>query len=103
MELLMKNIHMCRQGKQAGLPVTLEEDFNVPDVKPDVEQIIQSKERIVVEQTRAENGKVVTAGFLEVSILYMDDTKDRQLHRLDTKLPFDERIAMEGLEQWLRG
>ena len=99
MELLMKNIHMCRQGKQAGLPVTLEEDFNVPDVRPDVEQIIQSKERIVVEQTRAENGKVVTAGFLEVSILYMDDTKDRQLHRLDTKLPFDERIAMEGLEQ----
>ena len=99
MELLMKNIHMCRQGKQAGLPVTLEEDFNVPDVRPDVEQIIQSKERIVVEQTRAENGKVVTAGFLEVSILYMDDTKDHQLHRLDTKLPFDERIAMEGLEQ----
>ena len=99
MELLMKNIHMCRQGKQAGLPVTLEEDFNVPDVRPDVEQIIQSKERIVVEQTRAENGRVVTAGFLEVSILYMDDTKDRQLHRLDTKLPFDERIAMEGLEQ----
>lgn len=49
MELLMKNIHMCRQGKQAGLPVTLEEDFNVPDVRPDVEQIIQSKERIVVE------------------------------------------------------
>ena len=47
MELLMKNIHMCRQGKQAGLPVTLEEDFNVPDVRPDVEQIIQSKERIV--------------------------------------------------------
>ena len=42
MELLMKNIHMCRQGKQAGLPVTLEEDFNVPDVKPDVEQIIKS-------------------------------------------------------------
>ena len=99
MELLMKNIHMCRQGKRAGLPVTLEEDFNVPDVRPDVEQIIQSKERIVVEQTRAENGRVVTAGFLEVSILYMDDTKDRQLHRLDTKLPFDERIAMEGLEQ----
>lgn len=57
MELLMKNIHMCRQGKQAGLPVTLEEDFNVPDVRPDVEQIIQSKERIVVEQTRAENGR----------------------------------------------
>ena len=98
MELLMKNIHMCRQGKRAGLPVTLEEDFNVPDVKPDVEQMIQSKERIVVEQTRSENRRVIASGFLEVSILYLGDTKERQLYRMDTKLPFDESIIIEGLK-----
>lgn len=98
MELLMKNIHMCRLGKQSSMMVTLEEDFNVPDVKPDVEQIIQSKERIVLEQTRAEKGKLRASGFLEVRILYMDDTKAHELHRLETKLSFDESIPMEQLE-----
>ncbi len=98
MELLMKNIHMCRQAKQAGTQITLDEDLNVPDARPDVEMIIQSRERVTLENTRTEAGKLYVDGFMEVSILYMDDTKERQLHRLDAKLPFDEAIAMEGLE-----
>ena len=97
MELLMKNIHMCRQARQAEAEVTLDEDFNVPDAKPDVEMIIQSKERVVLEDTRTESGRIYIHGFMEVSILYLDDTRERQLHRLDTKMPFDETIHMEGL------
>lgn len=98
MELLMKNIHMCRQAKRVGTQMTLEEDFNVPDAKPDVELIIQSRERVSVEHTRVETGRLYIDGFMEVSILYLDDTKERQLHRLDAKLPFEETISMEGLE-----
>ncbi|MCD8347941.1 MAG: DUF3794 domain-containing protein [Lachnospiraceae bacterium] len=98
MELLMKNIHMCSQSKHAGTQLTLDEDFNVPDVCPDVEMIIQSRERVTLEHTRAEKGKLCLDGFMEVSILYMDDTKERRIHRLDTKLPIDENFAIEGLE-----
>ena len=98
MELLMKNIHMCRQAKRAGTQITLDEDLNVPDIRPDVEMIIQSREKITLEHTRAESGKLYVDGFMEVGILYMDDTKERQLHRIDAKLPFDEAISMDGLE-----
>ena len=35
MEVLKKNIHMYRQAKRAVSQITLEEDFNVPDAKPD--------------------------------------------------------------------
>lgn len=98
MELLMKNIHMCRQAKKAGTQITLDEDLNVPDVNPDVEMIVQTRERVVLEHTRAESGRLYVDGYMAVSILYMDDTKERQLHRLDTRLPFDEAISMEGLE-----
>ncbi len=98
MELLMKNIHMCRQAKHAETQITLDEDLNVPDVKPDVEMIIQSREHVVLEHTRAEAGRLFLDGYLEVGVLYMDDTKERQIHRLDTKLAFDESISMEGLE-----
>lgn len=98
MELLMKNIHMCRQAKKAGTQITLDEDLNVPDVRPDVEMIIQSRERVTIEHTRAETGKLFLDGYMAVSILYLDDTKERQIYRLDTKLPFEETISMEGLE-----
>lgn len=98
MELLMKNIHMCRQAKQAGAQITLDEDLNVPDARPDAQMIIQSRERVTLEHTRAESGKLFVDGYMEVSILYLDDTKERQIHRLDTRLPFDEAIAVDELE-----
>lgn len=98
MELLMKNIHMCRQAKQAETQITLDEDLNVPDVRPDAQMIIQSRERVTLEHTRAESGKLYVDGFMEVNILYLDDTSERQIHRLDAKLPFDETISVENLE-----
>lgn len=98
MEVLMKKIHMCRQTKQAEIQVTVDEDLNVPDIRPDVEQIIQSREKVVLEQIRTENGRVFLDGSMEVAILYMDDSKERKLHRIDTKLPFHESVPMDGLE-----
>ena len=56
MDLLMKNIHMCRQTKRTSTQITLDDDLNVPDIRPDVEMIIQSRERVNLEHTRVENG-----------------------------------------------
>lgn len=98
MEVLKRNIHMYRQAKRAVSQITLEEDFNVPDVKPDVEQIIQNKAKAVVENTRSEAGRFLLKGYVQVSVLYMDDSEGRQIHRLDTQLKFDEYISMDGLE-----
>lgn len=98
MELLMKNIHMCRQAKHAGTQITLDEDLNVPDIRPDVEMIVQSREKVAMDQIRAESGRLLVEGTMEVAVLYMDDTRERQLQRIDAKLPFQEMISMEGLE-----
>lgn len=98
MEVFMKNIHMCRQAKRAGTQITLDEDLNVPDIRPDVETIIQSREHVVLEQVRAEKGKLFADGYMEVQILYMDDTKEHQIYRLETRLSFAETISMEKLE-----
>lgn len=98
MEVLKKNIHMYRQARRAVSQITLEEDCNVPDAKPDVEQIIQNKTKVVVESTRSETGRFLLKGYVQISLLYMDDTEERQLHRLDHRLKFDEYLNMDGLE-----
>ncbi|MCD7745151.1 MAG: DUF3794 domain-containing protein [Lachnospiraceae bacterium] len=99
MDLVIKKIPMCRQTQAVRTQITLDEDFNVPDVRPDVGAIIQTREKVTMEHTRAAAGKVYVDGYLEVGILYMDDTTERQIHRLDTRIPFEEEIPMEALEE----
>ncbi len=43
MELIKKNLHMLRQKSEAVNQVTFDEDYNVPDAKPDVGRMIQKK------------------------------------------------------------
>ena len=40
-----KNLHMLRQKSEAVNQVTFDEDYNVPDAKPDVGRMIQKKGR----------------------------------------------------------
>lgn len=48
MELLKKNIHMDRTGAEAVSQITLEEDVNIPDQKPDAEKIVFRKGTVVM-------------------------------------------------------
>lgn len=98
MEILKKNIRMNRQKSRAVNQVTLEEDMNVPDSRPDVESIIQESGNIKIEDTKILENQVVINGNLEIKILYISDSEDRTIHRLDAKLPFEERLNLEGVE-----
>ena len=41
MELIKKNIHMNKLKNKAVSQLTLDDDYNVPDSKPDIGKIIQ--------------------------------------------------------------
>ena len=98
MEILKKNIRMNRQKSKAVNQITLEEDMNVPDSKPDAGSIIQESGNVKIEDTKILDNQVLLSGYLEVKILYVSDSEDRQIHRLDTRLPFEERLNLEGVE-----
>ncbi len=87
-----------RQTKRAVRQTTLEEDINVPDTKQDVGMIIQNKERVVIEQTRTESGQVIFEGYLELAVLYIADTAEKQVQHLETKVRFQEFAAVDGVE-----
>lgn len=98
MELLKKNIRMNRQKSKAVNQVTLEEDLNVPDSKPDAGNIIQEEGNLKIEETKILENQILLGGWLEVKILYVSDDGERQLHRLDAKLPFEEKLNLEGAQ-----
>lgn len=96
MELLKKNIHMMREKGRTVHRVTLEDDCNVPDQQPDVERIIQNKALVKVDDVQVEADAVVITGTLQICALYVADTPEHQIGRLDTKIPFREKQSLPG-------
>ena len=60
MELLTNNIQTRDTLFQSDLQITLEDDFNVADTKPDMEQLIKTKGNIEMTSIVAEEGQTKT-------------------------------------------
>ena len=95
MELIRKNIHMDRVKCRASTQITLEDDRNVPDQKPDMERMILQKGRIAVDEIKPSEDHVTAKGKLEFRILYM--AEDGSVNRMDGQVPFEEQVYMEGV------
>ena len=52
MELRKKNLHMMQKKSEAQNQITFDEDYNVPDQKADIGQIIQKKGEVEIEQVQ---------------------------------------------------
>lgn len=96
MELIKKNIHMDRIKCKAGTQITLEDDRNVPDQKPDMSRIILHRGEVKTEEIKTEENRVNVRGRLSLRILYM--TEEGTVSRMDGQIPFEEQIYAEGVE-----
>ena len=95
MELIKKNIHMNKLKCKSTLQLTLDDDFNVPDVKPDIDQIITGQGEIKINDMKAMNGKLLVKGVLRFNVLYLSEGDQRPVQNLTGELPFDEVINMD--------
>ena len=82
MELIKKNIHMSQIKCQSDLQITLDDDYNVPDVKPDIERIVKEQGEIRIQDISPMNGKLPVKGALEFNILYMGQNSGQMLHNM---------------------
>lgn len=98
MELIKKNIHMDRMKCKGTMQVTLEEDMNIPDSKPDVAALIYEKGQIQIEEVKPTEDYVTIRGRLCFSILYQTRDEGQKLVCVESKIPFDEQLYMEGVK-----
>ncbi len=94
-ELIKKNVHMNKLKCQSSLQLTLDDDFNVPDAKPDISQIIKEQGTIKVGDVKMSNGKLVVKGALSFNVLYLSDEDVRPIHNMSGEIPFDELIHLD--------
>ncbi|NLK75398.1 MAG: DUF3794 domain-containing protein [Clostridiales bacterium] len=95
MELIKKNIHMNKLKCKSTLQLTLDDDFNVSDIKPDIEKIIEEQGDIRVTEVKAMDGKLMVKGALGFNVLYLSNEGQRPIHNISGEIPFDEVINME--------
>ena len=95
MELIKKNVHMNKLRCRCNTQLTLDDDFNVPDVKPDIDRIVKEQGTISISEVKPLNGKVSVRGELAFNLLYVSADDDRPVHNIIGRLPFDELINMD--------
>ncbi|MFA9377076.1 MAG: SPOCS domain-containing protein [Lachnotalea sp.] len=98
MELIKKNIHMNGLKGKAVNQITLEDDYNVPDSKADVLNIIQENSNIDITEVKAADGHALVRGKLKFKILYVSDSSEDKIQSLSGEIPFEETINIEGAE-----
>lgn len=97
MELVKKNIHMDFTKVKAISQLVLEEDMNLPDVKPDVDSICLERGNVIIDEAKAYADSAMIRGRLLFRVLYHTDEEEHALATVEGKISFEEKLHMEGL------
>ena len=97
MELVKKNIHMDFTKAKAATQLVLEEDMNLPDVKPDIDCICLERGKVIIDEAKAHGEEVTVRGRMLFTVLYHTDEEQHALSTVEGKVPFEEKLHMSGL------
>lgn len=95
MELVKKNIHMDRTKAVASAQITLGDDINISDSRPDAERLVCEKGSVILEEVRAVEDHVIVKGRLSFMVMYLSETAAPC--SMEGALPFEEQVYMEGV------
>ena len=87
---------MCRLKKKAVSQITMDDDFIVPDVKPDIEKIILDDGNVEIEEVKKLTEKAELRGKLSYRILY-HPSEGGSLCAMEGTIPFDEYVNIPEL------
>lgn len=96
MELIRKQIHYTQEGKRTFDQFYLDEDYNVPDAKDDVRQIVHGNCSVKVEEMKPVENYIRISGKLHFQILYITEASEPGPAVLEGKLPFEEMVYTDG-------
>lgn len=97
MDLVKKNIHMDRVRCSTLTQISLDEDMNLPENKPDCSMICFSRGWVDTEDVKPVMDEIRVNGYLHFCVLYHTEEYGCSLVRLEGKLPFEDKIHLQGV------
>lgn len=95
MELIKKRVHMNRCNCRKDMQITLDNDFNVPDVSADIHTIVKEQGEVQVDEVRFVSGKGTIRGKLSFCILYVGDEEGKPVCQFKNTIPFEENVSLD--------
>lgn len=84
-----------KAGSRGNL--TLDKDFNVPDLKEDIERVIVVKGSVTLEECECLVDRVKLKGLVHYRLLYTTPNENRSLCYMEGVLPFSENVHIDGV------
>ena len=97
MELQKQEYRILRQKSSAESQITMDEEFNVPDARPDVGRMIQKKGSVQIRKVNVSDDRVMLSGELQFCLLYVADDENRGISSLEGQLPIEETMRLDGV------
>ena len=91
--------NMCQNGKEES-QITLDDDYNVPDYRPDIIRMIRQQGEIKLDEVKPAQGAVWVKGKLVFRVLYRSDQESGKISCLKGELPFQEKLNMDGMTEY---
>ena len=98
MELTKNRITTTNLKAAKYVEFTVDDDFNVPDAKGDIDRFIASKGQVSLEDIDVMENKVRVSGVVSYAILYQTDSDTVVFENHDGEIPFEEVINVDGVE-----
>lgn len=99
MELERQILHKNKDVGRAFSQITLDDDYNLPDFKPDLTKVIKERGKIHLDEIHVNNGHVWFKGVLEFDILYRTDLDGKKINSLNGEITFQESLSIDGIEE----
>ncbi len=77
--------------------LTIDDDFNIPEAKEDIDKIICGNGYIVTEDTSAEDGKIKVTGTVYFKVLYKTATEPCDIEVYEGEIPFEDHVNADGV------
>ncbi len=97
MKLSLQTLQTNQIKCHSSIQITLEDDVNVPDTKPDIDSVIKYRGNLELSEIKSESDKVILHGTLPFTLLYASSDDIRPIHNMQGQIPFEEVVNIEGL------
>ena len=81
---------------EKNVQITLDEDMNVPDTRPDVEKIIESRGEVHIDEIEVLTDRLRLRGSFLVQILYLSTEQDQLISCMEHEFALEEFMNVEG-------
>ena len=78
--------------------VIIEEDFVVPDIKPDILNVINTSGTVCIYKKEIMDGKIKIDGSINTYIIYLAESEDNQVRSMNINLDFSHTIDVDNLK-----